>query len=299
MAFRNVIIQNPAYISVKNNQLIIKTEAEHSLPLEDISAILLESCQSTITTAALSLMGQCGCTVFVCDNKHMPCAVLTPFASHSRASSVLQEQINLSPVLRKKLWQSIVSAKIRNQARCLKLCGIAHSYEGLFKMADSVRSGDAGNLEAIAAQRYFPALFGEKFTRREDNGINSALNYGYAILRGCIARNLVTYGFQPELGIHHKSELNAFNLADDLIEAFRPLVDMLVYVCFDVDGELDTIKKRQLFNCLNLDVLSANQHHSAAYAIERTVQSLSKSIKDNEDRLILPVLLELKQHSYE
>lgn len=299
MAFRNVIIQSPANISVKNNQLIIRTEQAHSLPPEDISALLIESCQSTITTAALSLLGQCGCTVFVCDNKHMPCAVLTPFVSHSRALNVLNGQLGMGAVLRKKLWQSIVSAKIKNQARCLELCGIKNTYDGLYKMAESVKSDDAGNLEATAAHRYFPALFGECFTRRKDNGINSALNYGYAILRGCIARNLVSYGFLPELGIHHKSELNAFNLADDLIEPFRPLVDMLVFVCFDIEGELDSIKKRQLFNCLNLDMLSGGQRHSAAYAIERTVQSLSKSISDKADKLILPELLELKQHSYE
>lgn len=299
MAFRNVIIQNPAYISVRNNQLIIKTEAEHSLSLEDISAILLESCQSTITTAALSLMGQCGCTVFLCDNKHMPCAVLTPFSAHSRAPSVLKEQISMSPILRKKLWQSIVRAKIINQAKCLELCGINAADEGLYKMADAVKVDDAGNLEAAAARRYFPALFGKNFTRQEDNGINSALNYGYAILRGCIARTLVSYGFICELGLHHKNELNAFNLADDIIEPFRPLVDMLVFVCFDIDGELDSLKKRHLFNCLNLEILSGKQHHSVSYAIERTVQSLGKSLREKADRLILPELLELKQHSYE
>ena len=299
MAFRNVVVENPARISVKNQQLIINTEAEHSLPLEDISSLLLESTQSIITTAALSKLGQCGCAVFVCDEKHMPCAVLTPFACHSRGFAVLKAQLNMGEVLKKQLWQSIVKAKIKNQARCLKMCGYSEASEGLFNMAEEVRSGDSGNIEAVAAHRYFPALFGKSFIRGSDNGINAALNYGYAILRGCIARDLAVYGFQPELGLHHRNELNSFNLADDLIEPFRPLIDLMVYTCFDMDGELDKYKKRQLLNCLNLDILSGKQKHSASYAIERLVQSLSRSISSGKAGLILPELIELKQHSYE
>ncbi len=299
MPFRNVIIQSPARISVRNNQLVIKTEAEHSLSPEDITAILLESMQSTITTAALSLLGQCGCTVFVCDEKHMPCGVLTPFESHSRSLAVLKSQIDMGPTLRKQLWQSIVKAKIKNQGLCLKLCGMEKAAEGLFKMADTVQSDDRGNVEAAAAQRYFTSLFGKNFVRREDNGINSGLNYGYAILRGCIARTLAVYGFEPALGIHHRNELNRFNLADDLIEPFRSVIDMLVYVCFDTEGELDSAKKRQLFNCLNLEILSGKQHHSVSYAIDRLVQSLSRSLGAGQAKLMLPELLELKQHSYE
>jgi CRISPR-associated protein Cas1 len=299
MAFRNIIVRNPAYISVRHSQLIIRTEAEHSLPLEDISALLIEDSKSTITTAALSLLGQSGCAVFICNNKHMPCAVLTPFSTHSRSPGVLRKQINMSPVLQKKLWQSIIMAKIKNQAKCLQFCGKAETAEGLFKIAESVKSGDAANSEAMAARRYFPALFGDNFYRRCDNGINSGLNYGYAIIRGSIARNLAVCGFQPELGIHHNSELNAFNLADDFIEPFRPLIDMLVFVCFDMDSTLDSSKKNQLFNSLNLEILSGEQHHSTSYAIERMIHSFKNSLDSGANKLLLPELLELKQHCYE
>lgn len=299
MAFRNIIVESPAHISVKNKQLIIRTDGEHSLAVEDISALLLESRQSTVTTAALSLLGQCGCAVFVCDERHMPCAVLTAYSQHSRQLAVAASQLSVGEVLKKHLWQSIVVAKIKNQAECLRLCGKENAAEGLFAIASAVRSGDSGNAEAQAAVRYFPALFQKGFTRSADNGINSALNYGYAILRGCMARYLASYGFLPMLGLHHKSELNSFNLADDMMEPFRPVVDLMTYTLFDADDELTPDKKRLLFNCLNLDISSGGQRHSVAYAMERAVQSLQRSMNRGENGLVLPVLLPLNQHKYE
>ena len=116
MAFRNIIIENPARISVKNEQLVISTGSDHSLSPEDISSILIESRQSTITTAALSLLGQRGCAVFICDEKHMPCAVLNSYCQHSRQLSILESQLNSGEVLKKRMWQRVVTAKINNQS---------------------------------------------------------------------------------------------------------------------------------------------------------------------------------------
>ena len=299
MAFRNIIVENPARIAVRNDQLLICTDAEHSVPIEDISALLLENRQITITTAALSRLGQCGCAVFTCDEKHMPCAVLTPYMQHSRQLSAIKSQLAMSEPRKKRLWQMIVKAKIHNQARCLQLVGKKGKAEILCHMAERVRSGDAENVEATAAQLYFPALFGDAFSRGDDCGFNAGLNYGYAILRGCIARNLAVYGFLPALGLHHRSTLNAFNLADDLIEPFRPVIDLLVYRCMEEEDILTTNKKHLLFNSLNLDILSGNQHHSVSYAIEREIKSLSRAIMEEEAKLLLPELLELEQHRYE
>lgn len=300
MAFRNIVIASPAHISVKNSQLVIRTDREHSVSPEDISALLLESRQSTISTAALSLLGQRGCTLFICDEKHLPCAVLTPFSQHSRQLSVLKEQMALGEVLKKQLWKSVVKAKIKNQALCLDICGEERTAaEGLYNMLSAVRSGDTGNMESAAAARYFPALFGRGFVRREDSGINSALNYGYAILRGQMARSLAVYGFLPALGLHHESELNQFNLADDLMEPFRPLADMMVRLSFTGEEQLTPERKRLLFNVLNMEVFSGGQRHSVAYAMERTVQSLRRSLENGKDCLMLPELTEPKQHSYE
>ncbi len=299
MAFRNVIVENPASLSVRSDQLVIRTDAEHTLAIEDISALLLESRQSTITTAALSRLGQCGCAVFVCDEKHMPCAVLTPYQQHSRTLTVLRGQLDATEPAKKRLWQAVVRAKIRNQARCLQLVEVLEGAEHLFGVAERVRSGDADNAEAAAAQYYFRALFGEGFFRADDNGVNAGLNYGYAVLRGCIARSLAVYGFQPALGIHHRSGLNSFNLADDLIEPFRPVIDLLVSQALTPDDALTPPVKRILFNCLNLDILSGGHHHSVAYAIERTVRSLGTALTEKGAELILPELLPTAQHRYE
>lgn len=299
MAFRNIIIENPAHISVRNSRLVIRTDAEHPVAIEDISALLLESRQSTITTAALSRLGQCGCAVFVCDEKHLPCAVLTPFQQYVRELSVLRSQLAASEPRKKRLWQEIVREKIRNQAICLQLAGMPEKAKPLFDMIGSVRSGDGGNAEASAAQYYFPALFGEGFTRGDGNGWNAGLNYGYAILRGCVARALAVYGFLPTLGLHHHSTLNPFNLADDLMEPFRPVIDLLVFRNIREDDELSPQHKRLLFNCLNLDLLSGGQHHSVSYAIEREVQSLGNALAEKDAKLRLPLLTDLKQHRYE
>ncbi len=299
MAFRNLIIENPARISVRNEQLVVRTEAEHSVSMEDISAVLLENCQSTITTAALSQLGQRGCAVFVCDEKHLPCAVLQPFNQHSRTLSVLRTQLDASEPLKKRLWQSIVREKVRNQGICLQLAGKNEEAEVLFSMLARIRSGDTSNVEATAAQTYFPALFGPGFARGEENGVNAGLNYGYAILRGCIARMLTVYGFQPAFGLHHRSELNRFNLADDLIEPFRPVIDQMVFRFIRPEDDLTPASKHMLFNCLNLDILFDEKHYSVAYAIERTVQSLSAALESGETEIMLPRLLPTEQHRYE
>ena len=293
------MIESPAQLSLRDGQLVIRTDREHTVPLEDISALLLENQRSTITTAALARLGQCGCAIFFCDEKHIPCAVTTPFQQHSRALTVLQSQLEATEPLKKRLWQSVVKAKIGNQAACLRLAGKEQAARTLSALADRVRSGDSDNAEATAALQYFPALFQEGFTRSEENGWNAALNYGYAILRGCTARTLAVYGFLPSLGIHHRSALNAFNLADDLMEPFRPLVDLLVYSSADPAEPLTPERKRTLFNCLNLEILSGGQKHSVSYAIDREIQSLRRAFSEKQAELTLPALTALKQHGYE
>ncbi len=297
MAFRNVIIESPARISVRRDQLVISTDREYSLPAEEISALLLESRQSTVTAAALSLLGQSGCALFICDERHMPCAVLTPFSQHCRAPGVAAAQLSASEPLKKRIWQSLVCAKIANQAACLRQTGREDG--GLSALTARVRSGDPDNVEATAAQAYFPLLFSPGFTRREKNGRNAALNYGYAILRGCMARTLAVYGFLPAFGVHHHSELNPFNLADDFMEPFRPVVDLLVSVGDMEEEGLSAEQKQLLFNSLNLDVLSGDEHHSVSYAMERLVQSYSRSLQKKSAVLCLPALTELREHRYE
>ena len=160
-------------------------------------------------------------------------------------------------------------------------------------------SCEASWTPATAAAKYFRHLFGPDFSRGEENAVNASLNYGYAILRGCTARTLSVYGFLPSLGVHHRSTLNAFNLADDLMEPFRPLADLLVHSSMGPEDTLTAERKRMLFNCLNLEMLSGGQRHSVSYAIDREVQSLRRAFEEKQPELTLPILAELKQHSYE
>lgn len=300
MSYRNIFIENPARLSVRNSQLIIEAEHTTHIPAEDISVLLIESRQVSITAAALSCLAENGTAVFICDEKHMPAAVMQPFAQHSRGLSVLKYQMDCSEPRRKRLWQSIIKKKIINQARCLEFSGKSESAEKLRSLIAKVHSGDTGNTEAVAALKYFPMLFGVQFSRANEDVLNAALNYGYAILRGCIARQLAAYGFQPSLGIHHRSELNRFNLADDLIEPFRPVVDLMVASMEEFDGEKFTGDCRKLlFGSLSMDILSCGQHHSVSYAIERLVKSLSRALSDGCTELCLPELLPLKLHTYE
>lgn len=295
------MVENVARISCKNKQLLVNSVEEHSVPIEDINAVMLENRHSTITVAALSQLAIANATIYVCDEKHIPCGVLTPFNRHSRQLAVLKLQEQLSIPAKKRLWQQIVKAKINNQAACCFLCQMKDEAYHLQKLAVAVTSGDAENVEGVAAGYYFNKLFGRGFARGDGLDCrNSALNYGYSILRGTIARLLVTYGFMPAWGLHHCSELNAYNLADDLIEPFRPLVDLYVAKNISCNDSLNPKNKRALFNLLNMEMQSGEQKHSAAYAAERLVHSLIRCCGDYQNRiLLLPFLLELHQHQYE
>ena len=290
------MVTQPCRISCQREQLIIQGETSASFPLEDLLSLLIESRQCTLTTAALSALAKSGTTVFLCDEKHIPCAVALPLAQHSRQLEVTRAQLAWTQSERNRWWQQIVVSKIRNQAECLSLCGLFDSASVLYKQAQAVTRGDRENREATAAALHFPALFGKGFTRSaEYDGRNAALNYGYAILRGCMARCLAVYGFIPWVGLHHGSTLNAWNLADDMMEPYRLVVDLFVAAQVDEEAALDTRLKSQLFNLLNVDILSGQQRHSVAYAMERQVQSLRSGSKE----LCLPCLVELRQHRYE
>ena len=268
------------------------------MPIEDISALMLESRRATLSAAALSALAQNGTAVFVCDEKHLPCGVLLPYAQHSRQLTVAHAQQTLTLPAKKRLWQQLVIAKIENQAECLALCGKTQEAAFLHSRARAVTSGDKDNLEASAAAFYFPALFGTGFTRSADDGRNAALNYGYAILRGYAARCAAVYGLLPWEGLHHCSQLNQYNLADDLMEPFRPVVDLYVAANVDEASTLAPALKHALFGLMNADILSGGQHHSVAYAMERLVQSLRTGMEKG-GALALPKLLAWQPHGYE
>ena len=300
MGYRSIVVSSSAKITVKNEQLVIEGEKSGSIPIEDIRTLMIESRASLISTYALSALSEAGVCVYICDEKHLPSAVVQPIGRYSRQRKQIISQLSQSKPHLKRMWQDIVVAKIKNQAKCLELCGVDAEYcKSVLRLANIVQSGDTTNVEGQAAALYFKYLFGRGFSRGAESEINAALNYGYAIVRGYIARTVANYGYEPCIGIHHHSELNNYNFADDLIEPFRPLVDL--YVFQNIDGEsFGKDEKRELCNILNYEMLSGGEKHSMAYSVERLVHSIERAFADGgEEALLLPVIERLVRHEYE
>ena len=228
-AWRTVLITKPCRLSMKNRQLVYEPKDEKSVrvALEDITVIVIEDNRSTLTTALLSHISEHNIVLFTCDSYHMPNGLFTPFHQHSRLSQISHIQVEMKLPLKKQIWQKIISQKFFNQAQLLKYFNKEDFQVSV--LVDKVKSGDSDNLEALAARRYWSLLF-DDFSRDQKalDPRNIALNYGYAIVRGAVARSLVAHGLLPTFGVFHNSELNAYNLADDIIEPLRPMVDMVV-----------------------------------------------------------------------
>jgi CRISPR-associated protein Cas1 len=260
---------------------------------------MLESPQITLTTSLLAEIAAKNIAVFSCDAKHLPVGVYTAFQPHSRQWRIMKAQIGMSKPFAKQCWKLIIEQKILNQAACLKIWEKPGSDE-LKKIAQEVKSADATNREAYAARLYFQYLC-EGFRRHQDDVINASLNYGYAILRGAIARTLVAYGFMPAMGIHHCNELNKFNLADDFIEVFRPAVDLWTWNNITEDMEnLDKKYREGLIKLLHMDMVIKEKRQSILRCIEQTVASFSTAcLKKDISLLELPELIPLTVHRYE
>lgn len=212
MAWRGVHISKPARLNFRDRQLIVsQDDGEVSLSVEDIAWLILDTPQISITGSLLSALAENGVVMIVPDTKHHPAGVLLPFHQHHAQASIAHMQVNISLPLKKRLWQKLIVAKIRNQAMLLEQLGRPHA-KALYAMAERVGSGDPDNIEAQAARNYWPALFSD-FTRGNENDWrNALLNYGYMVVRAAIARACVASGLLPAFGIHHESQMNAFNL---------------------------------------------------------------------------------------
>lgn len=299
MTWRSVVISRPAKLRREHYSLAIEQEQTAFVPFEDIAVILLNHREITLTHPVLSACGEYGISLFATGDTHHPSGVFLPYLPHSRATRWLRLQLDLPRPVAKQTWATIVRCKIANQAECLRLAG-RDGDDRLDSYVARIRSGDTGNLEGQAAAFYFPQLFGKGFRRDHARFTNAALDYGYAVLRGAIARGLVAHGLLPALGIFHASEQNAFNLADDLIEPFRPLVDLYVANMPSADDELQPKDKAALINLLNVDVAMPRGKMSVLSAIEHAVESLAR-IYDGGDAVLLelPILIGLEQHRFE
>jgi CRISPR-associated protein Cas1 len=256
---------------------------------------VLETKQATVTAYLLAELAEYGIVLFSCDDSHMPSGIFQPFHQHSRFAETACLQAEWSEPFKKRCWQRIIQEKIANQARVLKTHACANA-ENLEYLIDKVQSGDETNVEAFASRIYWDSLF-ERFRRHAEDKRNSALNYGYAILRGAIARYLSSSGFIPCFGVHHCNKLNAFNLADDVIEPFRPFVDSIVFSifesCFDEEAIGLTIQERQaLVSVLSSECAFKGEKINVLKACELSVNSLSGATKQkNYNILQFPKLI--------
>ena len=252
----------------------------------------------------LSACGEYGIGLYATGANHQPNAVLLPFLQHSRAVRMQRLQLDIDKPTAKRAWAEVVKAKIKNQHFVLKAFGL-DAAERLASHERRVRSGDPDNLEAQAAALYFPALFSRGFNRAQESWTNSALDYGYAVMRGACARALVAHGMLPSIGLFHDSEQNAFNLADDLIEPYRPVVDL--HVARNVRGpasnslfDLSASDKAALVSLLNVDVAMPRGVMSVLASVDQAAQSFARLYDGGGESLLeLPRVRGLVQHKDE
>jgi len=302
MIKRTLYFGNPAYLGLRDGQLTIKlpeveksdlsesfkAESTRTVPIEDIGVVVLDNRQITITQGALEALLENNSAVITCDCHRMPVGLMLPLCGNTTQNERFREQLDASLPLKKQLWQQTVQAKIANQAAVLRECRGAE-VRNMLKWVGDVKSGDADNLEARAAAYYWPTLFSGFKRDRDGLPPNNLLNYGYAILRAIIARGLVGSGLLPTLGIHHHNRYNAYCLADDIMEPYRPYVDRLVVAMFDSGiEELDKDAKAQLLGLPVTEVVIGGQRSPLMIAVGQTTASLYKCFSGESRKITYP-----------
>ncbi|MBQ5979306.1 MAG: type II CRISPR-associated endonuclease Cas1 [Bacteroidales bacterium] len=307
MIKRTLYFGNPTYLSLRNSQLVINKPDDGDLPsdedllnpvktipIEDIGVVILDNKRITISSSAISALLDNNVALITCNEKSMPTGLMLPLESHSVQSERFKDQLRASLPLRKQLWQQTVEAKIMNQAAVLEyVTGVKAG--NMLIWSREVRSGDSGNMEARAAAYYWKNVFPEldSFTRDRYNPYpNNFLNYGYAILRAIIARSLVASGLLPTLGIHHHNRYNAYCLADDVMEPYRPYVDKLVVDLMKEIKEKDLTRsiKARLLGIPVLDVMIDGHRSPLIIAATTTTASLYKCFSGVSRKILYPEL---------
>jgi CRISPR-associated protein Cas1 len=290
MAWRGVHITQPARLSLADGQIVVaRTDGDARLPIEDVAWMVIDTPQVMLSTALISACMDAGMVLITTDRTHVPSGLILPFHRHHRQAEIAAMQIAVSAPLKKRLWQAIVQAKIANQATALSGCGQDSS--ALLAMTRLVGSGDPDNTEARAARAYWPRLFTDFVREDASDKRNALLNYGYAVVRSAVARALVVAGLLPAFGINHASVTNAFNLADDLIEPFRPFVDRAVWRVTDAgrtrDGETTVEERRSLAAVLTEPARFGSETVSLLVATESSAESLVRAMQANSAALLL------------
>ncbi len=312
MIKKTLYFGNPVYLSCKDMQLIIEYRKENtvvnssdltkseksrcdlnkSIPVEDVAVVIIDHFGVVISQYLLSALLENNVAVIICNSNHLPNGLFLNLDGNHVQTEKFKCQIESSVPLKKQLWQQTVSAKIFNQAILLKRIG--KSAENMIKWSEKVKSGDPDNLEARASAYYWKNLFPEEFDFTRDRfGIppNNLLNYGYAVLRAMVARSLVASGLLPTLGIHHRNKYNAYCLADDIMEPYRPFVDLVVLNIVKSNQEnfdLSSDIKKQLLDIASLDVFIDNQRSPLMIGLQRTAASLSRCFEGSSRKILFP-----------
>ena len=294
MLKRTLVFSSPMILSLKNQQLVIaykdSPDEKRTVPIEDVGVVLLENQQTSITLPLLNALAEGEVQVVLCNNKGMPSAMIQSMNSNNLQGETLRNQIACGEVLKKQLWKQVVEAKIKNQASLLDSVG--EDGNVLKPFYSNVRSGDIDNREGIAARIYFQHLFGDGFVRnRDEQGINALLNYGYSILRAATCRAIVSSGLLPAIGIYHHNRSNAFPLADDLMEPYRPFVDGVVYdLALSGKTELNKDIKGELISVLYADTIFEKTKRPLSVGLSMTTASMVKCLSKEINTLSMPVL---------
>lgn len=290
MLKRTIYIGNPAYLKLKDNQLQIvdpeSKELKGSVPIEDMGFLVLDHPQITLSHPVILLLQQHNVAIISCDESHLPLGLMLPISGHVEHSDRLKHQINCSEPLRKQLWKQTVEAKIFQQKEVLRKRNIEH--DSLLKYMNEVKSGDSTNMEGIAAQYYWKQLFDDFTRERKGDAPNNFLNFGYAVLRSMVARALVSSGLHPTIGIFHRNKYNAYCLADDVMEPYRPYVDALVVEWMQqpqATHVLDKEAKAYLLQLATKDVTINGLQRPLMTALSITTSSLCKCFM-GESRVI-------------
>lgn len=287
---------NPAYLSLKDRQLVIRLpDKDQSItrPIEDIGVIVIDNKQITLTSGLIEALLANNCALITCDSSHLPVGLMLPLCGNTTQTERFRHQLSASLPLKKQLWQQTISQKIANQAQVLKVC-FGVEVGNMLSWSKNVKSGDSDNLEARAAAYYWRNMFDDEevFIRdREGEPPNNLLNYGYAILRAIVARGLVSSGLLPTLGIHHHNRYNAYCLADDIMEPYRPYVDELVVNIrkeFDNTDFLNKEIKKRLLSIPTIEVRINNHRRPLMVAVSETTASLYKCFSGELRKIAYP-----------
>lgn len=292
MIKRIVEISNPSWLHLRDQQMVIEREGVEvgNVPVEDLGVLILDHPGISHTQGLLTACFENNVVVLVCNSKHLPSAILLPLDGHTLHSKTLRQQISATEPSCKRLWQRVVQAKIREQAKVLR--SATGNDEPLRAYAEKVKSGDPENIEAQSARIYWQRLFGPQFRRNpETPGINVLLNYGYAVLRGAVARAVVGAGLHPALGVHHRNQYNSFALADDLMEPLRPMMDIKVYTLCELSSDtpkLTSESKRALLEVLGLESTIGERKFPMMVALHHYAASVRKVLAGEQKEVEVP-----------